>query len=59
MPSQRDRARRAAETAKQRNERLKKRRKSDHARHAAQTVSERQATSQWKSILERGAETPA
>ena len=30
----------------------------DHARHAAQTVSERQATSQWKSISERGAETP-
>ena len=28
------------------------------ARHAAQTASERQATSQWKSTRERGAETP-
>ena len=40
------------------SERLKKRREADHARHAAQTVSERQATSQWKSTGERGAETP-
>ena len=27
-------------------------------RHAVQTVSERQATLQWKSTRERGAETP-
>ena len=27
-------------------------------RHAVQTISERQATLQWKSIRERGAETP-
>ena len=27
-------------------------------RHAAQTASERQATTQWKSTRERGAETP-
>ena len=37
---------------------LKKQWERDHARHTAQTVSERQATSQWKSIGERGAETP-
>ena len=30
----------------------------DHARRAAQTVSERQATSQRKSTFERRAETP-
>ena len=30
----------------------------DHPRHAAQTVSERQATSQWKCTSESGAETP-
>ena len=54
----RDRARRAAETAEQRSEQLKKRREADHARHAAQTVSERQATSQWKSTGESGAKTP-
>ena len=37
---------------------MKKRRERDHARNAAHTVSERQATSQWKSTGERGAETP-
>ena len=37
---------------------MKKRRERDHARHAAQTVSERQATSQRKSTGECGAETP-
>ena len=58
MRNKRDRAQRAAETAEQRSERLKKRWERDHARHAAQTVSERQATSQWKSTGERGAETP-
>ena len=36
---------------------MKKRWERDHARHAAQTVSERQATSQWKSTGKRGAET--
>ena len=39
---------------------MKKRRERDHARHAAQTVSEGQATLQWKSTHEstgeRGAE---
>ena len=58
MRNKRDRARRAAETAEQRSEWLKKRWERDHARHAAQTVSERWATSQWKSTGERGAETP-
>ena len=56
--NKRDRAQRAAETAEQRSKRLKKRRERDHARHAAQTVSERQATSWWKSTGEHGAETP-
>ena len=37
---------------------VEKWRERDYARHAAQTVSERQATSQRKSNLERGAETP-
>ena len=40
---------------------MKKRRERDHARHTAQIVSERQATSQWRSTSERGAspaETP-
>ena len=41
-----------------RNNRARKRRESGRTRHAAQTVSERQATSQWKSTRERGAETP-
>ena len=58
MEKQRDRARRTAETAEQRSKRLKKWRERDHPRHAAQTVSERQATSRWKSTGERGAETP-
>ena len=38
------------------NKGAKKRRERDHARCAAQTVSERQATSQWKSTRERGTE---
>ena len=37
---------------------MKKQWERDHARHTAQTVSERQATSQWKSTSERRAETP-
>ena len=37
---------------------MKKRRERDHPRHTAQTVSERQATLQWKSTSECGAETP-
>ena len=41
-----------------RNEGARKRRESGRSRHAAQTVSERQATSQWKSTRKRGAETP-
>ena len=43
--NERDRAQRAAETAEQRNERLRQWRERDHARRAAQTASERQATS--------------
>ena len=57
----RDRARRAAETAEQRNKRLRKQREKDRARRAAQTASERQATSQQRSTRERetmAAETP-
>ena len=42
----------AAETTKQRRERLRKRRERDHARRAAQTASERQATSQQRSTRE-------
>ena len=56
-----ERARRAAETAEQRSERLRKRRERDRARRAAQTASERQATSRQKSTRERermAAETP-
>ena len=41
-----------------RNKGARKRRKRGRARHAAQTDSERQATSQWKSTRECGAETP-
>ena len=41
-----------------RNKGARKRRESGRTRHAAQTVSERQATSQWKSTRECGAETP-
>ena len=33
-------------------------RERDHTRHAVQTVSEKHATSQWKSTGECGAETP-
>ena len=40
------------------NKGAKKQRERGRARHAAQTDSERQATSQWKSTRERGAETP-
>ena len=40
------------------NKGARKRRERGRARHAAQTASERQATSQWKSTCERGAETP-
>ena len=58
MRNKRDRAQRAVETAEQRSERLKKQWERDHARHAAQIVSERRATSQWKSTGERRAETP-
>ena len=36
----------------------RKRRERGRAKYAAQTASERQATSQWKSTRERGAETP-
>ena len=50
-------ARRAAETVEQRSERLKKRQERDHARCAAQTANERQATSQWRSNCERGTDT--
>ena len=53
--NKRDRAWRAAETAEQRNERGGRRIRP--CRHAAQTVSEREATSHWKSTGERGAET--
>ena len=41
-----------------RNKGTGKRRESGRARHAAQTASERRATSQWKSTHERGDETP-
>ena len=41
------------ELQRQRNERLRKRREKDRARRAAQTASERQATSQQKSLRER------
>ena len=37
---------------------MRKQRERGRDRHAAQTDSERQATSQWKSTHERGAETP-
>ena len=50
----RDRARRAAETSEQRSEKAKR----GHARYTAQTASERQATSQWKSTRQRRAATP-
>ena len=36
----------------------RKRREKAHASHAAQTANERQATTQWTSTRERGAETP-
>ena len=41
-----------------RNKGARKRREKGCARHAAQTASERQATSQWKSTHEHRAETP-
>ena len=41
-----------------RNKGARKRRERDRAKHAAQTASERQTTSQWKSTRERRAETP-
>ena len=41
-----------------RNKGARKRRERGRARRAAQTASEKQATSQWKSTRERGAETP-
>ena len=41
-----------------RNKGARKRRERGRAKHAAQTVSESQATSQWKSTHQRGAETP-
>ena len=44
--AERDRARRAAETADQRSERLRKLRVRDRAKCATQTASERQATLQ-------------
>ena len=47
-----DRAQRAAVAVEQRSEWLRKRKERDRARHAAQTASERQATSQLKSICE-------
>ena len=40
------------------NKGARKRRERGCTRHAVQTVSERQATLQWKSTRERGAETP-
>ena len=55
--NERDRSRRAA-AERLRNKGVRKQRERGHARHAAQTASERQATSQWKSTCERGAETP-
>ena len=51
--NERDRAQRAAGTSEQRSEKAK----GDQYR-ARQTASEKQATSQWKSTRERGAETP-
>ena len=45
----------STETLEQRSEKAKGER--GRARHAAEAASERQATSQWKSIRERAAET--
>ena len=45
-----------AETSEQRSEKAKEER--SYYRHAVQTVSERQATLQWKPTHEREAETP-
>ena len=53
-PETRDRSRLAA-AERLRNKGARKRRERGRARHAAQTASERQATSQWKSTRERGA----
>ena len=55
-PETRETPKRAA-AERLRNKGVRKRRERGHARHAAQTASERQATSQWKSTRERGAET--
>ena len=41
-----------------RNKGARKLRERGHTRHAVQTVSKRQATLQWKSTRECGAETP-
>ena len=54
--NERDRAQRAAGTSEQRSEIAKG--DQGRTRHPAQTASERQATSQWKSTCERGAEIP-
>ena len=52
-------SRRALKLAQRlRNKGARKQRERRRARQAAQTASERQATSQWKSIRELGAETP-
>ena len=40
------------------NKGARKRREKGRTSHAAQTVIERQATSEWKNTCERGAETP-
>ena len=51
-----------AETVQQKSKRLRKRKERSHARRAAQTASDRQATLQWKSTCERermASETPA
>ena len=53
----RDRSRRAAAERLQ-NKRVRNRREIGRARHAAETASDRQATSQWKSTREHRAETP-
>ena len=54
--NERDRAQHAAETSEQRSEIAKG--DQGRTRHPGQTASEKQATSQWKSTCERGAEIP-
>ena len=56
-PETRNRSRRAA-AERLRNKRVRNRREIGHARHTAETASERQATSQWKSTRKHRAETP-